>query len=627
MKKKLLALSIAIGCFTTSGVYAVEDSSKVLVEHESGLMWGEGKRVTVLEKTGINLAYTESNDKVAPELTNHSRKMDQAIIKVDHNVYKAYGFGVTSPVIIEGDNGIIVVDPGESVGHGKATKEALLKYTDKPVVGVVYTHNHIDHVAGVRGWVTDEEVASGKVKIYAHDSLTDAVANWSSNVGNAISIRTSYSAASIVDSADPAMTTINDGLGPRFQIDDVSFITPTDTFAEKMEVELDGVKVELHYIPSETNDEIVVYLPEQKILHAAEVLQGENFPNLHTIRGTKFRDSTVWFKGIDMMRELDVEVMVLAHGRPVEGKEAVANVLTAYRDAIQYTHDQTIRYINEGYTPDELVEVVKLPEHLQNHPWLGQFYGTVEHSVRQLYVGYLGWFEADPWALEPIAHKERAERYVELMGGREAVLKAAKSAFDEGEYTWAAEILTNVIRIDHSDMEARKLKAQAYRHWGSTLTNINWRNWTMTAIAELENEGFDWSKQANYTSPDVVQALPTANILSSYPTRLVAEDTIGVNKTLVLEFTDTKETFGLEIRNGITQMYHKAPNHKADVHVKLTREMMNKIILTGDSRTAMASALEDGSMKFETAGMPELVDFLAYFKAPSNISDLKLIVR
>ena len=108
---------------------------------------------------------------------------------------------------------------------------------------------------------------------------------------------------------------------------------------------------------------------------------------------------------------------------------------------------------------------------------------------------------------------------------------------------------------------------------------------------------------------------------------MVAEDTIGVNKTLVLEFTDTKETFGLEIRNGITQMYHKAPNHKADVHVKLTREMMNKIILTGDSRTAMASALEDGSMKFETAGMPELVDFLAYFKAPSNISDLKLIVR
>ena len=154
----------------------------VLFEHESNLFWGKGDRIKVLSKTGETLAYTEESEHVHPTLTKHSRKMDQAVIQVDDNVYLAYGFGLDTPVMIEGDDGIIIVDPGESVQMAEAAKAQFRQITDKPVTAIIYSHNHIDHISGVRAWTTDEKVASGEVKIIAQEGLTEAVANWSSNL-------------------------------------------------------------------------------------------------------------------------------------------------------------------------------------------------------------------------------------------------------------------------------------------------------------------------------------------------------------------------------------------------------------------------------------------------------------
>ena len=355
--------------------------------------------------------------------------MDQAILQVDDNIYMGYGFGMDTPVMIVGDDGVIIVDPGESVEHAAEVRAHFEKITDKPIKALIYTHNHLDHVAGVRAWVTDEQVASGEVKIIGQEGITAAVANWASNLGPILGQRTSYAAALHIPAGEDTGS-VNEGLGPRFQSGTVTFVEPNLTIKDQLDINIAGVNLQIINIPSETKDELVVYLPDQKVLHAAEVLQGENFPNLYSPRGTKFRDPSVWFKGIDVMRKIDAEVMVNSHGRPVEGKEAVANVLTAYRDAIQYVHDQTIRYMNKGLTPDELVEAVKLPEHLANHPWVGEHYGTLAHSIRQIYVGYLGWYEGDPWTFEPMARDQRAAAYVEMMGGREAILSKAQIAMD-----------------------------------------------------------------------------------------------------------------------------------------------------------------------------------------------------
>ncbi|MEZ8966013.1 alkyl sulfatase dimerization domain-containing protein [Vibrio breoganii] len=596
----------------------------VLFEHKSNLFWGKGERIKVLSTTGDTLAYTKESEYVHPILTKHGRKMDQAVIQVDHNVYLAYGFGLDTPVMIEGDDGIIIVDPGESVQMAQAAKEQFRKITDKPVKAIVYSHNHIDHISGVRAWTNDEEVASGQVQIIAQEGLTAAVANWSSNLGTLFGHRTSYTGAKHVEEGEHG--TVNDGLGPRFMQGDISFIEPNVVFKDKIETTIAGVKLEIVNVPSETKDEVVVYLPEQKILHAAEVLQGENFPNLHTIRGTKFRDPSMWFKGIDIMRQFDTEVMINSHGRPVEGKEAVANVLTAYRDAIQYTHDQTIRYMNKGMTPDELVEVVKLPKHLAEHPWLGEHYGTVAHAVRQIYVGYNGFFEGDPWQLEPMAYEQRAKAFIEIMGGRDNIMNTANAAIEAENYTFAAEILSYPITVNKDDMEARKLKAKAYKAWAADQVNINWRNWALNAAAELEGTR-DFSNMISFASVDVLTALPSKQIFDMMTSTLIAENTLDVNMTLVYNFSDTNESFTIEIRQGIAQL-HEVALENAYVEINTTRATLNDVLMAGaNAQQVMGQKMQSGEFAFANGDIQGFGQFMSYFDKPMAPQDIMLIVR
>ncbi|MBM7037863.1 MBL fold metallo-hydrolase [Vibrio sp. 188UL20-2] len=596
----------------------------VLFEHESNLFWGPGERIKVLSKTGDSLAYTQESEHVHPILTKHGRKMDQAIIQVDHNVYLGYGFGLDTPVMIEGDDGIIIVDPGESVQMAESVKQQFRAITDKPVKAIIYSHNHIDHISGVRAWATDEEVASGEVQIIAQEGLTAAVANWSSNLGTLFGHRTSYTGAKHVEEGEHG--TVNDGLGPRFMQGDISFIEPNVVFKDKLVTTIAGVNLEIVNVPSETKDEVVVYLPEQKILHAAEVLQGENFPNLHTIRGTKFRDPSMWFKGIDVMREFDTEIMINSHGRPVEGKEAVSNVLTAYRDAIQYTHDQTIRYMNKGMTPDELVEVVKLPDHLASHPWLGEHYGTVAHAVRQIYVGYNGFFEADPWQLEPMSYEQRAKAFVEIMGGRDNIMTTAQAAIDAGNYTFAAEILSYPITVNKDDMEARELKAVAYKAWAAEQVNINWRNWALNAAAELEGTR-DFSNMISFASVDVMTALPSQQIFDMMTSTLIAENTLDVNMMLTYRFSDTNEAFTIEIRNGIAQL-HIGDNSQADVQIDTTRDVLNQILLAGpNAQQTIGLNMQQGNFSFANGDIQKFGLFMSYFDKPMSPEQLMLIVR
>jgi alkyl sulfatase BDS1-like metallo-beta-lactamase superfamily hydrolase len=565
--------------------------------------------------------------------------MDQALLKIGDNAYLAYGYALTSPMMMVGDDGIIIIDPPESLEAGLETLEAFRQVTDKPVRAIVYTHNHFDHVAAVKAFTTEEEVASGKVDIYAHETLMRGVINWASTVGPIEGRRTSYTAAVFLPKGPDG--SVHDALGPDASLGTVTFIPPTKTFSDELDVEVAGIKMHLKYVPSETPDEIVAWFPEHKLLNSAEVMQGESFPNLHTIRGTKFRDPIPWFKSIDVMREFPAEYLVPTHGRPIVGHDNIQNMLTAYRDAIQFVHDQTIRYMNKGYTPDELVEVVALPPHLAEHPWLGEYYGTVKHAVRQIYVGYLGWFQADPWALDPMPRMERAKRYVKLMGGRDAVVAAARAAVDGGEYTWAAEILTNVIRIDHDDMEARRLKAEAYRKFAYTLVNVNWRNWSLTAAAELDGEA-DLTKGFSFTSSDVIQAFPSNVLLEMLTTRIDPEKSIDVNLTMGIRFADVNERFGLEIRRGVVQFHETLPDG-VDFTMVTDRAYLNRILVgevpfTGDmfaaieqgapaAMVAIMEAIDSGDIKVEGGTKQDVQTFFSYFDEPVDVGAINLIVR
>ncbi len=557
--------------------------------------WHGDKKGIEWYPNGVNLTYTESDSRINPNLTAHSNKMDQGMFKIGESTYMAYGYALTSPVFVEGPTGVIIFDPPEDVNKAKQTLDAFREYSDKPIVAIMYSHWHPDHYAGVRGYATDEDVASGKVKIIAHKTfLNTVIASSSGGDGPIIGARVDYSLGTLLDLGPDGR--INGGLGPDFESEEITLILPTHLVDNELDLELGGLKVHFEWAPSEASDEIIAWIPELKLLHAAEVIQGESFPNLHTIRGSKYRDPERWFKSLDHIRRFPAEYMVTSHGRPVSGQQEVAEVLTSYRDAIQFVFDQTVRYMNKGYLPDELVQVVKLPIELAQHPWLGDIYGGVKHSVRQIYVGQLGWFEGDPTFLDPLSNIEASKRYVSLIGGREKVFREAEKATKKGDYQWSAELLTHIIRLDINDMKSRNLKAKNLREIGYTLTNNNWRNWYMTSALELEGK-LDYSKAINLQAPDLVKVFPLSAIFESLRFRVdgsrLAEDKVTLS--LNINIIDIDEDYSLILRNGIMEFSEKK-NDTADLQIGLKTSTLGKILSsssTDDIHSPVTTPIEN----------------------------------
>jgi len=627
--KKLLIvfMVLTIGCFLVNDAYAQSPEGT----------W-HGERVGVkFYPSGQNMAYDKPAKTVHPKLTEHSRKMVPGVYQVADKVYLAYGYALTSPAMIVGDDGVIIVDPPEDVNKGRRTLEEFRKFSDKPVKAVIYSHWHIDHFGGVAAFASHEDAASGKVKIIAHKTfMANVIKSSAGGDGPIISARVDYSLGTLLNV--DAKGRINGGLGPDFVIENPSLIPPNVLVDDELDITIAGVKMHIPWIPSEAPDEIAVWFPDLEVLHTVEILQGESFPNLHSIRGTRYRDPELWFKGVDRLREFPAKYMVPSHGRPVSGKKAVAQTLTAYRDAIQYVYDQTLRNMNKGMVPDELVDVVKLPPHLADHPWLGDFYGGVAHTVRQIYVGELGWFLGDPTFLDPIRPIEASRRYVDMMGGRKDVLKAARKAAKAGDHQWAAELTTHLVRIDNNDKEARLIKAEALRQIGYGRTNNNWRNWYLTSAQELDGT-IDFRKKLDIQAPDLLRAFPTSELLNGLRFRLKAEKTLDVRMTFGIRLPDVNEGFGLEIRRGIAQFHDSLPEN-ADVVLEMNRSVLEKILLgqgemdnqgidpphPDTPQAGLIAAFESGDARLLRGTLEDFKKFFSYFD-PLSREPISLTIR
>ena len=401
---------------------------------------------------------------------------------------------------------------------------------------------------------------------------------------------------------------INAGIGPRLVNDGTHTIvplTPTKKFSEnRYELEISGLKIVLFHAPGETPDQIFIWLPEKRVLLPADNYY-KSFPNLYAIRGTAYRDVKRWVASIDKMRALKPEYLVPQHTRPLTGAEEIYQILTNYRDAIQFVHDQTIRWMNKGLTPMEIVEKVKLPPHLARQPYLYEYYGTVPWSVRAVFDGYLGWFGGNSTDLFPLPLNERASRFADLAGGEQALLERARQAIEGQDYQWALELTDQLLQLSPESAEARKLKAAALKALGSRQIAATARNYYLTQALELEGQLH--IGMMKIPDKSLLKKLQVADIFNAMAIKLVAEKSMDVDTIAGFRFPDTGEAFTVHVRRGVAEIRPQFPENP-DISLTVDSSVW-KEVATGFRNPAIALVKDVD----KEGGTLEIVKFLKLF--------------
>lgn len=479
------------------------------------------------------------------DLTKHSEEFNQPeVIEVVEGVHVAIGFGLANSILIEGKEGNIIIDCMESNEAAAKVKAEFNKISDKPIKALIYTHNHADHIfgAGTMAGKDNPEIYSHELTNYYIDRLLNVIRP-------IIGKRSSRMFGTSLDHSSH----VNCGIGPRLDANEKttrSLLRPTQTFSDELEIEIEGVKLKLVHAPGETDDQLFVWMEDRKIL-----LPGDNiykaFPNLYTIRGTPYRDVKMWSKSLDKMRFLYPEVLIPSHTRPIKGVENIQGILRDYRDAIQFVHDQTIRQINKGLTPNELAEKVILPDHLGQSPYLQEFYGRVDWSVKSIFTGYLGWFDGRSSTLLPLPEKEKAKKMAALAGGQKQLWENALAASKNKEYQWALELADYLKVLSPDDDKINTLRQECLIALGEQQSNPNARNYYLSQALETKGE---LAPIDGVRSLEMIHQIPLKAIFNSMSVKLVPEKSINFNKKAVFHFTDKGEKWTVHIRRGIAEI-------------------------------------------------------------------------
>lgn len=538
-------------------------------------------------------------------LAAHSAEFEREVIEVTDGVHVAVGFGLANSILLEGRDGAVVVDTMESMEAAAEVLAAFREVTALPIRALIYTHNHTDHVFGSAAFV---EPGAASPRVYAHETTEYYIDRIANVIRPAIYRRSMRMFGNYL----PDGAVLNCGIGPFLKTGHgggtLGLLRPTDTFSDRLELEVAGLRLELVHAPGETNDQLFVWLPDKRVL-----LPGDNFyrafPNLYTIRGTLYRDLLQWVASLDAMRARRPAFLVPSHTRPLAGEAEIQAALTDYRDAIQFVHDQTIRGINRGISRDEIARGLELPAHLAASPFLQPFYGTVEWSSRAVFDGYLGWFDGNAAHLEPVAPGERAQRMAALAAEARPLPEAARRALEDGDAAWAAE-LADLALLDHpDDAEARRTLADALRRLGEAHPSANGRHYYLTQALEVEGaveiEGPDPSE----VPEGLLRGLPMAGILQSLAVNLDPEASADVDQALLLRFTDLGEEWTVHVRRGVAAV-HRGTTERADVTLTLD-SMLWKDLLSGRRNAALT--LASGDVEVE-GGTLDLVAFLRLFR-------------
>jgi alkyl sulfatase BDS1-like metallo-beta-lactamase superfamily hydrolase len=535
-------------------------------------------------------------DTVNPSLWRQSQLINlSGLFEVTDGIYQVRNLDLSNMTIIEGAKGITVVDPLVSAETAKAALD--LYYANrgkKPVVAVIYTHSHVDHYGGVRGIVSEDDVNSGKVKIYAPQGFLEAAVAENVMAGTAMSRRASYMYGNLLK--PDAKGQVGAGLGTTTSAGTVTLIPPTDIIKETGQKEkIDGLTYEFLMAPgSEAPSEMMWFIEEKKAMEAAEDAT-HTLHNTYSLRGAKIREPLPWSKYLNQALVMwgdKVEVVFAQHHWPTWGNDKVIAFLKSQRDLYRFINDQTLRMINHGMTMREIAEAFKLPDSLA-HVWANRgYYGSVYHDVAATYVLYLGWFDGNPATLHELPPVEASKKYVEFMGGADEVLKKAKASYDKGEYRWVAQVVHHVVFADPSNQAAKDLEADALEQLGYQAESGPWRNFYLTGAQELR-KGIAKLPTPDTASPDTVRAMSLDLFFDYLGVRLNSEKAGDTHARFNFDFGKDGNYF-VELENGVLNHTANMKVDDADATITLSRATLDDIVLR---KTTLDDAVSSGAVK------------------------------
>ena len=545
----------------------------------------------------------EASDSPTPDdLIEHTAEFKKEVIEVTNGVHVAIGYALANAILVEGENSNIIIDTTGTIETAREVKALFDEINSNPIEAIIYTHNHGDHTYGATVFAEDSDP-----EIYAHDSTEEYLSRVIGTIRPIISARSNR----MFGNSLPKSEVENNGIGPFLEIGrdgrQTGLLYPTKTFSDKIKFEVGGVKVELFHAPGETNDQLFVWLPDKKALFPGDNFY-KTFPNLYTIRGTPYRDLAGWVNSIDMMRYLQPEFLIPSHTRPLAGKDNINKILTTYRDGIQFVHDQTVRLMNLGLGPDDIAEILVLPKHLRDSPFLKEFYGSPGWSAKNVFSGYLGWFNGNPSSLKPLLQMVEAENFIKLAGNWDSLFTIAEEAYLNGEFQWSLQLTDYLLKSKPGETKARLLRQSSLIALGNKESNPNSRYYYLSSAAELDKD---------YQPNDIL--LPNIEAIIKYPiesfmetlkVNVIPEKSIDKNIQLLFTFTNSTKAFSVFLRKGVLEMQPFLISGSS-VQVTSTEEDL-KAVLSGIK--SLPIALVNGTLQVNGSR----TDLLSFFSSLRN---------
>jgi alkyl sulfatase BDS1-like metallo-beta-lactamase superfamily hydrolase len=558
-------------------------------------------------------------DRPAPDTMNPSLwrvfQLDgiSGLFKVVDRIYQVRSIEIANITFIEGDTGIIVVDTMQSTESAKAGLDLYFAHRPKkPIVAVIHTHSHIDHFAGVGALITQDDADSGNVKVVAPAGFIEEAVSENLYAGNAMFRRATYQYGSRLAKGSGPEQTLGTGLGVTGVSSPMTLVRPTHTITETgQKMTIDGLEFEFLMAPgSEAPSEMHLYISNLKALCPAENAT-HTMHNFYTLRGAKTRDISKWVSYLNQTLEKwgdTADVLFAPHMWPIWGNAEIRTHIENYRDAFKFIHDRSLHLANRGYTMPEIGDMVVLPEALQKNWATRGYYGTVSHNARAVYNFYLGYFSGNPAELNPLPPIESAPRYVEMMGGAEAILTKAGDAYKMGEYRWVAQLLEHLVYAQPDNQAARNLMADAFEQMSYQTEAATWRNIYVVGAKELR-EGTPKIQSSVRASADMIRNLPLTTVFDYLAIAMDSEKAVGRRLSINFE-TNENEKYNLRLRNSVL---NAVSGHAQQVDLTVSGPLsdINALLMGGDPK----KVLESGKLKTngELGALGDLLSLVTTF--------------